>query len=105
MSQAEKIKIMSETRDAKVRDHLEQYAPVWMVRDTPQPEEESLLFDIVFYHPIEKWVNRRYRYDAFTDVLYYFGQISISEEVALAIQEQPPYIPAEVVNTVNSYGG
>jgi hypothetical protein len=102
---AEKIKLMREARDAKVRTHLEQYAPVWLVRDEPQPEEESLLFDVVFLHPRHSWVNRRYRYDAFTDVLYYAGQIPISEELALTIQEQPPYIPAEVVNTVNSYGG
>jgi hypothetical protein len=105
MNQADKITIMREARDTKVRVHLDQYAPVWMVRDTPQPDDESLLFDVVFYHPDQQWVNRRYRFDAFTDVLYNFGQILISEEVALAIQEQPPYISAEVVNTVNSYGG
>jgi hypothetical protein len=102
---AEKIEAVREARDAKVRKHLEQYAPVWMVKDTPQPEDESRLFDVVFYHPRQKWVNRRYRYDAFTDVLYYAGQVPVSEEVALAIVEQPPYIGAEAVNTVNSYGG
>lgn len=105
MSQEEKIKIMREARDAKVRDHFEQYAPVWMVKETPQPEEESLLFDVVFYHPQQFWVNRRYRYDAFTDVLYYFGQVPVDEAVSLVIQDQPPYTPAEVINTVNSYGG
>jgi hypothetical protein len=101
----EKIQIMRQARDAKVRVHLEQYAPVWMVKDTPQPDDESLVFDVVFYHPRQTWVNRRYRYDSFTDVLYYSGQVPVSEVVALAVMEQTPYIPAEVVNTVNSYGG
>ena len=101
----EKIKQMRALRDHKVLPHLEQYAPVWLVDDSAIPEDDALLFNIIFYHPRYGWVNRRYRYDAFNDVLYHKGQNLVSEAQALELEEQTPYISAEAINTVNSYGG
>lgn len=102
---SDKVKLIREKRDAKARPHLEQYAPVWLVDETPIPQDDAILFNVVFYHPKYGWVNRRYRYDAFNDVLYHQGQRLISEAQALEIEEKKPYISAEIINTVNSYGG
>ncbi len=103
--QTDRIKHMRQLRDAKVRPHLEQYAPVWIVKETAVPQDDSLLFDVVFNHSRYGWVNRRYRFDAFNQVLYHEGQTLVSEDEALQLQEEKPYISAEAVNTVNSYGG
>ena len=102
--QREKIKLMRQLRDTKARPYLQQYAPVWMVDDIAVPQDEIVRFNVVFYHPRYGWVNRRYRYDAFDDVLYHQGETRVSEEDALALEDQPPYIAAEMINTVNSSG-
>ncbi len=102
---SDKVNLMREKRDAKARVHLEQYAPVWLVDETPIPQDDALQFNVIFYHPRYGWVNRRYRYDAFNDVLYHQGQNLVSETLALEIEEKKPYIAAETINTVNSYGG
>lgn len=102
----DKINRMRELRDRKAIPHLEQYAPVWLVDDVPIPEDEAIRFNVVFYHPRYGWVNRRYRYDAFNHVLYHHGQRRIKEDEALYnLEEKTPYISAETVNTVDSYGG
>ena len=101
----EKIKLIRGLRDKKVRVHLEQYAPVWLVDEDVLPDDEVVRFNVVFVHPRYGWVNRRYRYDAFNDVLYYQGQTRVTEVEALALEEEKPYIDAEAINTVNSYGG
>jgi hypothetical protein len=101
-----KLKQMRQLRDEKVKPHLEQYAPVWLVEDVPVLKDDVLRFNVVFYHPYYGWVNRRYRFDAFNKVLYHQGQTLISEDEALLnLEEKKPYIPAETVNTVDSYGG
>jgi hypothetical protein len=105
MKKAEKLKIMRQRRDDKVQPHLEQYAPVWLVHEEPIPQDDALVFNVVFYHPRYGWVNRRYRYDAFNNVLYHRGQTTIGEEEALELEEKKPYISAEMINTINSYGG
>ena len=105
-SDQEKIRQMRELRDAKVKSHLGQYAPVWLVDEVPILNDDALQFNVVFYHPYYKWVNRRYRFDAFNNALYQQGQTSISEDEALFnLEEKKPYIAAETVNTVDSYGG
>lgn len=101
----EKVELMRRLRDEKVREHLEQYAPVWMINETALPADDALRFNVVFMHPRYGWVNRRYRYDAFNDVLYHSGQRRIDEVEALDVQEQDPYIPAETINTLEAYGG
>ena len=92
-------------RDAKVRLHLLQYAPVWLVDEKVIPREDAVQFNVVFQHNLYGWVNRRYRYDAFNDVLYHKGQTTLSEDEVISIQEKEPYINAEVMDIPNAYGG
>ncbi len=102
----ERIQRMRALRDAKAIPHLQQYAPVWLVSETPLLQHDSLQFNVVFFHPHYGWVNRRYRFDAFNNVLYHQGQTVLSEDEALLnLEERKPYISAETINTVGSYGG
>ncbi len=94
-----------ERRDAKAMPHLEQYAPVWLVDQRMIPEDDAVQFNVVFQHHLYGWVNRRYKYDAFNDVLYHKGQTSLSEESALDHQERDPWVTATVADVPNSYGG
>jgi hypothetical protein len=96
---------LRQRRDAKVIPHLEQYAPVWIIDDTTMPDEDAIQFQAVFQHPIYGWINRRYRYDSFNNVLYHKGQTLLSEEQAIAITETEPYINTAVTDIPNSYGG
>ncbi len=97
--------ILREKRDIKAQPHLEQYAPVWMAEEKVMPKDDAIVFNVVFQHPYYGWVNRRYRYDAFNDVLYYRGQITLSEAQAVEVQEKTPYIEVTVADVPNSYGG
>lgn len=92
-------------RDGKSIPHLEQYAPVWIVDQKVIPEEDAVQFNVAFEHKMYGWVNRRYRYDGFNDVLYHKGQNLLSEEDALEIQDEDPYIRVMVADIPNSYGG
>ncbi len=94
-----------ERRDAKVIPHLEQYAPVWLVDQRMVPKDDSVQFNVVFQHHLYGWVNRRYKYDAFNDVLYHKGQNSLSDDDALDIQESDPWVTVTVADVPNSYGG
>ncbi len=96
---------LKEMRDAKARPHLEQYAPVWMLREDVLGEEESIQFHVLFQHNLHGWVNRRYRYDGFNNTLYHKGQIVLSEDDALDYMLASPYIEAVVDDIPNSYGG
>lgn len=104
-SSNEKVAIIHQKRDAKVQDHLSQYAPVWIANEELLLNEDSTRFDLVFYHPTYGWVKRRYKFDSYNNVLYHHGQIAVDEDTALAIQAKEPYISAEFQNVVNSYGG
>lgn len=92
-------------RDDTAKTHLAQYAPVWIVEEKAIPEDDSLQFNVVFQHSRYGWVNRRYRFDAFNNVLYYKGQRTISEDESITVQEQEPYIAATVADIPNGYGG
>jgi hypothetical protein len=93
-------------RDEEVIPHLEQYAPVWLFDEKLVPDDESVIFSAVFQHNLYGWVKRRYEYDGFADVLYYLGENVISEDEALAIQNQhEPYINLTINDSVNAYGG
>ena len=96
---------LKDQRDAKAIPHLSQYAPVWIVDEKVIEEDQALQFNVVFQHNLYGWVNRRYRYDGFNDVLYHKGQTLISEDAALDIQAQTPYIVAQVSDIPNAYGG
>lgn len=93
-------------RDTKTIPHLEQYAPVWIIDEKIIEKEEAVQFNIVFFHHRYGWVNRRYRYDGFNNVLYHKGQTLVEDEdQAAEIQETKPYITATVADTPNAYGG
>ncbi len=92
-------------RDDKVRIHLDQYTPVWLIDEKLILEDEAVQFNIVFQHKLYGWVSRRYRYDGFNDVLYHKGQQLISEDIALQVQEQEPYLASVVNDVPGSYGG
>jgi len=92
-------------RDAKVIPHLEQYAPVWLVEEKILDEDEAIQFNVVFQHNLYGWVNRRYRFDGFNNVLYHKGQTALSEDDVLKVQEKEPYIAVAVPDIPNAYGG
>jgi hypothetical protein len=92
-------------RDAKAKPHLEQYAPVWMLAEKIIAEDEAVQFDVVFQHHQYGWVKRRYRYDAFNNVLYYRGQTLVTDDELIAVQAREPYVSALVANVPNAYGG
>ncbi len=92
-------------RDTKAVPHLEQYAPVWLVDEQIIAEDEAVIFNVVFQHNLYGWVNRRYRFDGFNDVLYHKGQRMISETEALDIQEHEAYVTVSVNDIPNAYGG
>jgi len=92
-------------RDSKLKHHVEQYAPVWLVNDEILLEDSAAVFNIIFQHRLYGWVSRRYRYDAFNDVLYHKGQNLVTEDEVLEIQDQEPYIDAVIADVPNSYGG
>ncbi len=94
-----------EKRDAKVIPHVKQYAPVWLVDQLMVPEDDAVQFNVVFQHHLYGWVNRRYKYDSFNDVLYHKGQNSVSDDDALEIQESEPWVSVIVADIPNSYGG
>ncbi len=107
MSQIEEFnQRVHELRDAKAVPHLQQYAPVWIIEETLVPEDSSILFNVLFRHNLYGWVNRRYKYDGFNDVLYQKGQTTVDEDDALdIIEEKAPYIEVAVSDTPNAYGG
>jgi hypothetical protein len=102
VSSVEQLKKM---RDEKVRAHLEQFAPVWLVDEKIIQQDEAIQFNVVFQHPQYGWVNRRYRFDGFNQVLYFKGQHSITEQEALKVQETEPYLSTLVSDIPNAYGG
>lgn len=97
--------VILKKRDEKAKPHLEQYAPVWLVDQQIVPADDAVAFDVVFQHNLYGWVKRRYRFDAFNNVLYHKGQVVISEEEALRIQEGEPYVAVPVPDIPNAYGG
>lgn len=105
LSNEERILEIKARRDKKAHDHFMQYTPVWLVDEEVLNEQDAVVFNVVFLHPRYGWANRRYYYDAFTDVLYQKGQRLLDEAEALDIQSSDPYIEAPGLNTVLSYGG
>lgn len=102
---------ISRNRDEKVRSHLAQYAPVWMIDDHIVAEHETATFNVLFRHPraglneSEAWVSRRYRYDSFNNVLHHRGQNIMDDDAVLEIIDKTPYLDNRGSNIANSYGG
>ena len=93
-------KEMSAKRDKKVTAALKDLAPIWLVNDEYRPREDSMVFNVVYLDPVDGWINHRYKYDAFNNVLYHMGTKRLKEEETLQIQEQEPYISGEVATRV-----
>lgn len=83
---------IAQKRDKKVREALGHFAPVWLVAEEFRAREDSLIFHVVFEDPSYGWMNRRYKYDGFNDVLYHLGWRALTEAETLTIQEAEPYI-------------
>lgn len=98
-------KALLQKRDAKAIPHLSQYAPVWIVDEKLLPADDSVQFNVVFQHSLYGWVNRRYRYDGFNDVLYYKGQTLVPDDQLMETIEKEPYINQLVTDIPNAYGG
>jgi hypothetical protein len=92
-------------RDAKVRDHLQQYAPVWMHNQKLVPSDESVLFEVLFQHNLYGWTNRRYKYDGFNNVLYHMGQVPATPDLIDSLIVTEPWITAVVPDIPHAYGG
>jgi hypothetical protein len=92
--------VMRVKRDIKVQAVLGGMAPLWLANDEYRPREDSLLFNLVYDNPVYGWINQRYKYDAFNDVLYHMGEKRLGEEDTLEFQLQDPYISGEVATTV-----
>ncbi len=90
----------TERRDDKLKRALGGVAPLWLVFEEYRAPEESFYFDLVYQNAIYGWMRQRYKYDAFNDVLYHFGEKALPEAEALAVQDTQPYIDAEVVVSV-----
>lgn len=82
-------------RDAKAVTHLKEYAPVWLVDEKINQFDEMVRFNVIFHHPIYGWVDRSYRYDGFSNILYYLGQATITNNTILSLQEHRMYINPE----------
>lgn len=96
---------LAKLRDAKVHQHLLQYAPVWFAEETYNLVDHQLTFHAIFQHNLYGWVKRRYLYDGANDVLYHKGQVNIDDEAVMKIIEAEPAINATVTNIPNAYGG
>jgi hypothetical protein len=86
----------TQRRDDKIRHAMNGVTPLWLIHDDYRAPEESFFFDLVYQHSIYGWIQQRFKYDAFNDVLYHFGQSALNEADALAVQDTPPYIEGEV---------
>jgi hypothetical protein len=101
----EYIEAMRHARDEKVRNHLNQYAPIWLAHEEVDVDKDSLIFEVVFEHPRYRWVKRRYWFDYFTDVLHHRGQLMLAEDDVLDIIADEPFIESASSNSVLAYGG
>lgn len=104
MNTAERSAILKK-RDMKARVHLEQYAPVWLTEEHIVEEDDTVVFNVVFQHNLYGWVNRRYRYDAFNDVLYMLGELQLKEGNVMPVIEKEPFLTTTVPDITNAYGG
>lgn len=92
MNERELLAEIARRRDEALQRALIDYRPVWLVFNEMEPESKKNVFNVVFRHPRRGWVNRRYLFDAFDEVLYERGEYVISEEKAIDIQATTPHL-------------
>lgn len=83
---------MREGRGEKIRSAFSDSAPVWLLDEEYQAQEDSLVFNLIYFHPVHGWINAHCKYDGVTDVLYPLGEARLSEEQVLEIQDTEPFI-------------
>jgi hypothetical protein len=94
------LQTIRQKRDKKVRDAMEAYAPVWLANEEYIEREDSLLFNLIYQNSGDGWVNHRFKYDGFSDVLYYMGVKYLKEEEVLPILDEEPYLAGEISTRV-----
>jgi hypothetical protein len=87
-------------RDAKVQQAMADFAPVWLENEEYRVHEDSVLFNLIYAHPVHGWLNERFRYDAFNDVLYHMGERRLKEVEVLPYEERAAYVAGEVATRV-----
>lgn len=87
-------------RQIKIQDSMAQFAPIWLMNDTYNVDEQSLVFELIYAHPSDGMLRERFRYDAFNDVLYHKGAQKLTEEEMLVIEDQTPYVDGDVLTRV-----
>jgi hypothetical protein len=92
-------------RDEKVREHLKQYAPVWLQSEKIVPSDEAVIFEVLFQHNLYGWTVRRYKYDGFNNVLYHMGQVPAPHETIDALTAKEPWISTLIADIPHAYGG
>ncbi len=92
-------------RDKKIRETLEGLAPIWLINEQFKPREDGLAFNLIYQDPSYGWMSRRFKYDAFNDVLYHMGWRLLSEAETVEIQAKDPYITGEVAQHVPNAPG
>jgi len=79
-------------RDEKIQTTFSDFAPVWLVNDDYHPRDDTVVFNLIYCHPVHGWIDQHCKYDAMADVLYHMGETRISEETVLQLQDQEPLI-------------
>jgi hypothetical protein len=83
-------------RDAKVHATMQNLAPLWLAGEEFRAREDSLIFSLIYQSPIDGWVQERFKYDAFNDVLYHMGMKLLTEADIFQILDQEPWLADEV---------
>jgi len=83
---------MREGCNEKIRSAFSGLAPVWLLDEEYQPQEDSLAFHLIYFHPVHGWIIERCKYDGVADVLYPLGETRLSEEQVLEMHEKEPFI-------------
>ena len=91
---------MREKRDKKLRAAMMDRVPLWLENDEYRPNEDSLLFNLIYANEVDGWISERFKYDGFNDVLYHMGERLLTEEETLKYQEKEPYLSGEVATYV-----
>lgn len=84
-------------RNVKVVMTMQELAPMWIIGEQMRLGDDSVLFNLVYEHPTAGWINERFKFDAFADVLYQMGKKLIPEVELIPIMEQVPFIDGESV--------
>jgi len=75
---ADRIAEIKAGRDRKLAIVLQGTRPAWIVDEQASPTRNECVFDVVYRYG-DRWVQRRYTYDAEVDVLHFRGETPFDE--------------------------